>query len=111
MVGKAMGKPKNVVPMTLSVPKELRAKMEAVTVSVNWSAMASAAFAAKLLELQSNREVKGIEDLIARLKSAAELEANQDYQEGRQMGEKWATDKATPRQLRRLQAREDTSKC
>jgi hypothetical protein len=50
-------------------------------------------------------------DMIARFKAAAELEANQDYQDGHQMGEKWATDKATPRQLRRLQALVDSSKC
>jgi len=111
MVDSAMGKPKNVVPMTLSVPKELKAKMEAVKTSVNWSAVASAAFETKILELVSKREVKSMDDLITRLKAAAELEANQDYQEGHQMGEKWATGKATPRQLRRLQAQADDLKC
>lgn len=106
-----MGKPKNVVPMTLSVPKRLKAKMDAVKVPVNWSAIASAAFETKLLELVSEKEVKGMDDMIARLKAAAELEANEDYQDGHQMGEKWATGKATPRQLRRLQALADNPKC
>jgi hypothetical protein len=106
-----MGKPKNVVPMTLSVPKEIRAKMEVVTASVNWSAVASAAFETKLLELASKREVKGMNDTIARLQAAAKLEANHDYQEGHQIGEKWASEKATPRSLRRLQALADDPKC
>jgi hypothetical protein len=71
---------------------------------VNWSAVASAAFETKLLELATKKEAKGMDEMIARLKAAAALEANQDYQEGYQLGEKWATGKATPRQLRRLQA-------
>ena len=78
---------------------------------VNWSAVASDAFETKLLELASKREVKGMDDTIARLKAAAQLEANQDYQQGHQMGEQWAMEKATPRQLRRLQALAAHPKC
>jgi hypothetical protein len=59
------------------------------TAPVNWSSIASAAFEAKLLQLAGKREVKGMDDMVARLKAAAELEANQDYQEGQQWGEKW----------------------
>jgi hypothetical protein len=99
-----------VVRTNISVPRELKARMDRVQ-GVNWSAVASEAFETKLLELVSKREVKGLDDMIARLRAAAELEANQDYQDGHQMGEKWAAEKATPRQLRRLQALADDPKC
>jgi hypothetical protein len=99
-----------VVRSNISVPRELKARMDRVK-GVNWSAVASDAFETKLLELASKREVKGLDDTIARLKAAAQLEANQDYQEGHRMGEKWAMEKATPRQLRRLQALAADPKC
>ena len=105
-----MGKPKNVVPMTLSVPKEVKTKMDAVKVSVNWSAIATAAFETKILELMSKREVKSMTDLVSRLKAAEELEANEDYQDGHPVWREMGSGKATPRQLRRLQALTDDPK-
>jgi hypothetical protein len=99
-----------VIRTNISLPRELKARMDRVQ-GVNWSAVASEAFERKLLELASKREVKGMNDVIARLKAAAELEANEDYQDGHQRGEKWATEKATPRQLRRLQALAADPKC
>lgn len=99
-----------VVRTNISVPRQLKARMDRVK-GVNWSAVASDAFETKLLELTSTREVQGMNDTIARLKAAAQLEANQDYQEGHQLGEKWAMEKATPRQMRRLQALAADPKC
>ncbi len=99
-----------VVRTNISVPRELKTRMERVQ-GVNWSAVASEAFERKLLELASKMEVKGMDDMVARLKAAAELEANQEYQDGHLLGEKWAAEKATPRQLRRLQALADDPKC
>jgi len=99
-----------VIRTNISVQRELKARMDQVN-GVNWSAIASTAFETKLLELASKREVKDLDDTITRLKAAAELEANQDYQEGYEFGEEWAKGKATPRQLRRLQALVDDPKC
>jgi hypothetical protein len=99
-----------VVRTNISIPRDLKARMEKVE-GVNWSAVASEAFEEKLLNLASKQEVKGMDDLIARFKAAAELEANEDYQLGHRAGEEWATQKATPRQLRRLQALADDPKC
>ena len=98
-----------VVRTNISLPRELKARMDKVQ-GVNWSAVASEAFERKLLELASKKEAKGMDEVIARWKAAAQLEANRDYQEGRELGEKWAKDKATPRQLRRLQALVDNPK-
>lgn len=99
-----------VVRTNISVPRELKARMDRVQ-GVNWSGVASEAFERKLLELASKREVRGMDDMVARLKAASELEANEDYQDGHQLGEKWAAEKATPRQLRRLQALVDDPNC
>jgi hypothetical protein len=99
-----------VVRTNISVPRELKARMDGVR-GVNWSAVASEAFERKLLEVASKREVKGMDEMVARMKAAAALEANQDYQEGHRLGEKWAADKATPRQLRRLQAMVEDPNC
>jgi hypothetical protein len=86
----------------ISLPRDLKARMDAVKESVNWSAIAAEAFEAKLLQLQSQKEVKGMDDVVARLKAAAELEANEDYQAGLEAGRQWAKEEATPKQLRRI---------
>jgi hypothetical protein len=99
-----MGEPVNVVRMTISVPRELKERMEAAKESVNWSAVAARAFEGKLLELQSQREAKNMNEVVARLKAADELERSEEYQAGRTAGEAWAKEAATPRQLRRLVA-------
>jgi hypothetical protein len=104
----------NVVRMNISVPRELKARMDAATAyrlpgSVNWSAVASAAFEAKLLELASNKEVRGLKDVIARLRAADELDRNENYRAGRVAGERWAEQKATAQQLRNLRRCVDES--
>jgi cell pole-organizing protein PopZ len=97
-----VGEPVNVSRMTISVPKAVKAKMDAEE-GVNWSAVATRAFEAKLLELLASRkEVHTMNDVIARLTAAAELEANEEYQAGLEAGRAWAKEKATPKQLRRL---------
>jgi len=96
---------------TISIPSILKEEMEAVASKENWSAIAAEAFRRRLIELKAEKEGKSMDEVITRMKAAAELEANQDYQEGHQMGEKWAKGKATPRQLRRLQALMDDPKC
>src|SRR5690348_8820163 len=100
---KPMGDPVNVVRMTISVPREVKEAMDATTAKVNWSAIATKAFQAELLALQSERQAKTMDEVVARLKAAAEIEANEDYQAGHSAGETWAKEDATPKQLRRLE--------
>ena len=104
-----MGEPLGVVRMNVSVRRELKSRMDAVTVPVNWSAIASQAFEAKLLVLESRKEVKGMADVIARLKAAEEVDSNEDYQTGHQAGARWAKEDARPKELRRLHAFYDSS--
>jgi hypothetical protein len=70
--------------------------------ATNWSAVACRAFESHLLALQSKKGVKDMKDVIERLKAAAEIEASEVYQAGREAGETWAKEDATPKQLRRL---------
>src|SRR5262249_3480669 len=94
--------PPGVVRANISVPKGLKARMDAEAASVNWSAVAAAAFEAKLQELASRKEAKTLDDVVARLKAAAELEASADYQDGLEAGRRWARQVARPKELRRV---------
>ena len=97
-----MGDVVNVVRMTISVPKELKAQMDGTT-SVNWSAVASEAFRAKLLTLQSKKETTTMDEVAERLRAGDELDRNIDYRDGWAAGERWARQEARPKQLRNLQ--------
>jgi hypothetical protein len=98
-----MGDPVNVVRMTISVPRQVKEQMDAAAEKVNWSAIATKAFQAELLALESERQAKTMDEVVARLKAAAAIEANEDYQAGHEAGEAWAKEHATPKQLRRLE--------
>jgi hypothetical protein len=86
----------------VSLPRGLKARMDAVNEPVNWSAVAAQAFEAKLLELAARKEVGNVEDVIARLKAADELDIKEEYQQGCEAGGAWARETARPRQLRAL---------
>jgi hypothetical protein len=97
-----MGEPQGFTRTNVSLPRALKARMDAVKSPVNWSAVAAQAFEAKLLELESTKEVKGMDDVIARLKAAAELEGNEEYQDGFKAGQEWAKKVARPKELKRI---------
>jgi hypothetical protein len=102
-----MGDAQGVTRTNISISRELKARMDAVGERVNWSAVAAEAFEAKLLELESRKEVRGMDDVIARLKAAAELEENDAVQDGVTAGRGWAMRQATPKELRRLEDQRD----
>lgn len=89
--------------MNISVPAELKEDMDCVEVVVNWSKVAAEAFRSKVLEIESQRKGTTMSDVINRMKAAAELEKNQDYNDGKAAGLTWAKEDATPKQLRRLE--------
>src|SRR5262249_45735415 len=82
---------------------DVKARMEAVTERVNWSAVAAEAFRLKVIEI-NNRGKRSMskEEVAARLQALAEAEAKEDREEGYAAGKEWAEQEATPRQLRRL---------
>jgi len=98
-----MGDEQGVFRMNISIPRGLKARMDAVEQPVNWSQTAAQAFENKLLELESRREAEKMDDVIARMKAAAQLEAKEAYQAGLEAGRGWAKKKASPKELQRLE--------
>ena len=88
--------------MNISIPRQLKRRMDDVKNPPNWSAVAGKAFQAKLLELESTKEAKDMKSVIERLRAAAQLEADEDYQAGFLAGKQWAEQTATPKQLHRV---------
>ncbi len=93
--------------MNISVPRELKAKMDAATVTVNWSAAACRAFEVELLRLESERTVETMDETVDRLLAADELDSNETHQHGIELGASWAKEDGRPRDLRRLEKLDD----
>lgn len=101
----AMTDEKGYVRTNISLPRALKGRMDAVDASVNWSQVAASAFEVHLRRLESEKEGSAMDDVIARMKAADELDCNEQHQEGLDAGRKWVTrakGHATPRQLRTL---------
>jgi hypothetical protein len=88
---------------TISVPRQLKARMEAVAEPVNWSALACRAFEAKLAEIAAKKEQKSMDDIITRLRASKWRVENEQYQQGDAAGRDWVKDLAEADELRRLE--------
>ena len=53
--------------MTISIPKELKKQMDAIEEPVNWSAVATASFRAKLVEMAATEKKQTMQDLIQQM--------------------------------------------
>ena len=93
--------------LTISVPRALRQRMEAVRGRVVWSQVAARAFEARLaeLDLADERLTLTKADVVRRLRAQQEAD---DVAEGRAAGRAWAARLAKPKELRRLAAYCDT---
>jgi len=100
-----MGKQKNIARVNISVPGEVRSRMNQVSkrMPVNWSAVAVEAFESKLQEIEANKkEDREMTQTIERLKALASEEGDDDFAVGRQAGHDWVCNTARPSELRRL---------
>src|SRR5438067_2084091 len=104
-----MSEQDGVIRVNISVPRKLKAEMESAPEPTNWSAIACEAFQSHLLGLKSRREAKTMDEVIARMRAADELEQNQRYQAGHGAGDFWARRKARPSELRAMQKWLDSS--
>jgi hypothetical protein len=88
---------------TISIPQDLKERMEAIKDQANWSAVAARAFEAELgrIAMKRSRSMSR-EDVIKRLQAALKQEAGQSVAVGTGHGRRWAELRATPKDLRRL---------
>ena len=85
---------------------KLKRRMKALGNEVNWSAVACAAFEARVNELTTETEVDSLDTVVERLKrfSTAETVRDSDaFESGVEAGKRWAMSAAAPGQLQRFE--------
>lgn len=96
---------------SVSLTEELRRRMtEASDGRVNWSGVASAAFEAKLAQLEASRGIHSFEGLVQRLQESKLRLASEDYLAGSQAGRAWLHECAEWDALERLEASRDRAR-
>jgi len=90
--------------MNISISRDLKTRMDDVRVPVNWSQTAAGAFKDKLLKIESEKDPKNLDGVIARMRAKAALEEKEEYEAGLKAGRIWAREDASPKELRRLEA-------
>jgi hypothetical protein len=89
--------------INVSISDDLKRRMDEVEdEGVNWSALASQAFEAKLAELITRRGARNMRDVIARMRALKRGGGSGDRSRGREAGTNWAKNSAHPSQLERL---------
>lgn len=97
----------NTVRTSISVPTDLKAKMDAIEETINWSAVACAAFEAKVAEIITKRKAKDMTDVIARLRASKRKHEDHTYELGHSAGKDWARNQAEVPELQRLESLHD----
>jgi hypothetical protein len=87
----------------VSIPTDLKRRMDKVADQVNWSAVAAQAFERKLGEISDKKETKSMQDVIQRLRGLKAAEGNKAFLEGKIVGERWARHTASPVEMQRLE--------
>ena len=87
---------------SISVPPDLKRRMDQVREPINWSAVACEAFNEKLAEIAKKKEIEGMNDVVERLRASKREAENSEYTSGHETGETWAKKEATARHLQRL---------
>jgi hypothetical protein len=99
-----MGKKPRFFRTTISVPADLKRRMDTLKESVNWSALACRAFEDKLAEIATKAEQDGLDAIIQRLRAT---KPDLIYQQGQQDGRRWASEQAECDDLLRLERLHD----
>lgn len=87
---------------TISVPSDLKKRMDKVKEPVNWSAVACLAFESKLGEIAARKEKKAMEDVIQRLRASKQKSDSELHIRGREAGIDWAKNNASFSELSKL---------
>jgi hypothetical protein len=91
---------------TITVPRMLKQRMKREGQLINWSAVATAAFRAKLNEMDQQTETRSLDGVVARLKrpDAEKAPCDRALRRGARCGRQWAMIVAEKPQLERLSA-------
>ena len=92
---------------TVSIPRDLKRRMDKVAEDVNWSALACQAFQEKLAEIAARKEEKTMDDVVERLRASKRKMDSEEYQHGYENGRAWANDTAEAAELERLESLEE----
>lgn len=97
-----MAKKTGTVRTSISMPADLKNRMDKTKEPINWSGLACDAFESKLAEIAAHKEKKTMTDVLERLRqSKKDLEGDR-YKEGREWGKSWVTHHADAEQLQRI---------
>jgi hypothetical protein len=86
---------------TISLPEDLKARMDAAAEPVNWSAEAAKCFERVLGEIASRKATKELSDVVSRLRATRIDEEDETKADGFRLGQQWAQHVATYRELDR----------
>jgi hypothetical protein len=89
---------------TITVPPELKARMDTVEEEVNWSAVAAQAFEQRLAQIIQQKGPANVDEVIKRLRASKKRIANKRYHQGNQDGAQWARTSAEVDELERLES-------
>lgn len=88
--------------MMISIPEDLKARMDAVKDRPNWSAVASRAFEKELAEIASRKKEQTMDEIMQRFRAEALEMEDEGYKEGHAAGRDWALHRATLKDLRAI---------
>lgn len=87
---------------SISIPTDLKARMDAYGEGVNWSAVACKAIENELAAIITRRKARDMEDVILRLRASKRRTDAAEARAGFQAGERWARESAEYMDLCRL---------
>lgn len=87
----------------ISLSADLKRRMDKVGDQVNWSAIASAAFEAKLGEIAAAKEKRDMNDLVQRLRAAKADSKSKAWKQGEEAGRDWVENHADADGIMRLE--------
>lgn len=90
------------VRMNISIPSELRTRMDAVDVPMNWSSVAAQAFEEVLRDLEIQKKAEELDEIAERLRKSKTRGVNELLNKGLEDGRDWARSLADALELRRL---------
>lgn len=88
---------------SISVPDELKARMDKHGQGVNWSSVACRAFERELADIITKKGAKDVNDVISRLRATKAKAEDIEFKRGFRFGQDWAKNQASADQLVRLE--------